>query len=135
MAGGKRDVERTMNYFWSLRYVNSARTEKSREYIAFILALFTRRKVISRESTIFHERRALAENGISMIADKVNQAPNVIIAEIKKKLGEGGGGGGDWKSSTHRKSQCVIANCAILLNKLNDLMTYAHTGAIVAILV
>jgi len=33
---------------------------------------------------------ALAENGISMIADKVNQAQNVIIAEIKKKsAGEG----------------------------------------------
>lgn len=31
---------------------------KSREHIAFILALFTWRKVISRESTIFHERRA-----------------------------------------------------------------------------
>jgi len=33
---------------------------------------------------------ALAENGISMIADKVNQAQNVIIAEIKKKERRGG---------------------------------------------
>lgn len=54
---GKGDIERTMNYFLPLRYVNSA-FGKSREHIAFILALFTRRKVISRESTIFHERRA-----------------------------------------------------------------------------
>jgi len=40
-----------------------------------------------------------------MIADKVNQAQNVIIAEIKKG---GGREGLEKKSSTHRKSRVLL---------------------------
>lgn len=62
-----------------------------------------------------------------MIADKVNQAQNVIIAEIKKtQRGARAGGGGEVKKWYASKIARVIANYAILLNKLNDLMTYAH---------
>lgn len=60
-----------------------------------------------------------------MIADKVNQAQNVIIAEIKKKPGERGEG--IEKVVYASKIAYVIANCAILLNKLqrfNDV--WAH---------
>lgn len=69
----------------------------------------------------------LAENGISMIADKVNQAPNVIIAEIKKAMGGGREGIEKVVRIENRACYCKLRHFIKQIKRFNDVCAHRRS--------